>query len=408
MSVDARAGRVERCVKIEERRNYGSTVREKTSLLIISHTPHYQRDGQTVGWGPTVREIDQLTRLFDRITHLAPLYSGPAPESSLGYGSSNVLLHPIRPAGGDCWHDKLRILITVPSYIRAIARTVPLADVVHIRCPANISCIALIYLWLTRYRKRKWVKYAGNWQPERQPDPISYRFQRWWLKRMVHDGFVTINGRWPNQPAHLHTFDNPCLTQAELNDARLMNGKKQLERPVRLLYAGRLDDRKGVDKVIQIIYQLQSKSIPSTLDLVGDGPDRGRYEEEVERLELTHVVKFHGWLPQPDLAPIYSRSHIFVLPSESEGWPKVISEGMAYGVVPVVNAIPAIRQTLVEIGTGVCVINNSVSEYVSAITDLVDNPRKWKEFSRAGMDGACRFGFEQYIEQIESCFCNDV
>jgi hypothetical protein len=41
-------------------------------LLIISHTPHYHRDGEIVGWGATVREIDHLAALFESVVHIAP------------------------------------------------------------------------------------------------------------------------------------------------------------------------------------------------------------------------------------------------------------------------------------------------------------------------------------------------
>ena len=49
-------------------------------LLIVSHTPHYERNGSLVGWGPTVREIGHLARLFDDVVHIAPVHSGPAPK----------------------------------------------------------------------------------------------------------------------------------------------------------------------------------------------------------------------------------------------------------------------------------------------------------------------------------------
>jgi hypothetical protein len=55
-------------------------------LVIISHTEHYiSSDGAVVGWGPTVREIDHLTQLFDIVYHCAPLYKGQAPQSALPY-----------------------------------------------------------------------------------------------------------------------------------------------------------------------------------------------------------------------------------------------------------------------------------------------------------------------------------
>ena len=44
-------------------------------LTIISHTPHFQKDGEFYSWGPTLRELNSLTRLFSIIFHLAPLHN---------------------------------------------------------------------------------------------------------------------------------------------------------------------------------------------------------------------------------------------------------------------------------------------------------------------------------------------
>ena len=56
-------------------------------------------------------------------------------------------------------------------------------------------------------RKKKWVKYAGNWT---QKDiPFSYAIQRWWLRNNIQKSMVTINGKWKQQPEHLISFFNP-------------------------------------------------------------------------------------------------------------------------------------------------------------------------------------------------------
>src|SRR3712207_3692431 len=107
----------------------------------------------------------------------------------------------------------------MPHYTRTIWRELPQADVVHVRCPANISLIAIVLLAVVRYPRRRWVKYAGNWQSY-PVEAWSYRFQRWWLSSGLHRGVVTVNGHWPGQPAHVYSFLNPCFTEAELAAAQ--------------------------------------------------------------------------------------------------------------------------------------------------------------------------------------------
>ena len=43
-------------------------------LVVISHTEHFiNSQGEVVGWGPTVIEINHLLDLFEEIVHIAVL-----------------------------------------------------------------------------------------------------------------------------------------------------------------------------------------------------------------------------------------------------------------------------------------------------------------------------------------------
>src|SRR5262249_37094937 len=151
---------------------------------------HYLRDGVVVGWGPTVREIDQLAELFDEVTHIAFLHPDPPPKSALPYQSPRVHLRPLPPAGGARFADKLNILARYPQYLRTLLGEMRRADVVPVRAPANISLLAMVALAFERAPRIRWIKYAGNWQPN-GGEPISYRFQRWWLRHNFARSEVT-------------------------------------------------------------------------------------------------------------------------------------------------------------------------------------------------------------------------
>src|SRR5262249_22071879 len=162
-----------------------------------------------------------------------------------------------------------------------------------------------------------------NWQP-RGRESRFYAFQRWWLTRGLHRGVVTINGRWCVQPAHVYSFLNPCLTEEELDTGRQLAATKQLSFPIRLIYVGRLEEPKGVGRALDIMTRLLKARLPITLDLVGDGPERRRFERGAIDRGVASRIRLHGWLPRPDLAALFAQSHIVVLPSSSEGWPKVL------------------------------------------------------------------------------------
>jgi glycosyltransferase involved in cell wall biosynthesis len=66
------------------------------------------------------------------------------------------------------------------------------------------------------------------------------------------------------------------------------------------------------------------------LEVVGDGPDRARYEASLAGVPR---VVFHGF---QDPAPFYAKAKILVLTSDFEGFGLVLVEAMSAGCVPVV------------------------------------------------------------------------
>src|SRR4051812_46350910 len=284
-------------------------------LVIVSHTPHYLRDGEVLGWSATVREIDRLATLFDDVVHIAPLHDDPAPAAVAAYASS-IRMHFVRPAGGAGWRGKLQALRHTVEYARAIRSEVRRADAVHVRCPANIGLVALAVLVFRRAPDRRWYKYAGNWRPATQ-EAVSYRIQRVWLERMprLHRGKVTVNGQWPGQPAHVVTFANPTLTTEELDRAASLAAAKTLGHPLRLVYAGRLDESKGVMRALEIVARLRSGGADVVLGIAGDGPGRVPAEQFVADHNLASAVELHGWMPRAALEDLYLQSHVLLLPT---------------------------------------------------------------------------------------------
>lgn len=372
-------------------------------LLIVSHTDHYRTGGGYAGWGATVRELDYLAQLFDEVVHVATLHPGAPPANALPYTATNIRLRPIAPTGGVALADKLGILAAYPQYARVIREEMAGADAVHVRCPANISLLALYLLGQEKQPPYRWVKYAGNWRPS-GGDSWSYALQRRWLQQNRHRGVVTVNGRWPDQPTHIHTFDNPSLTEEELSLGRRAAEGKRLTLPVELLFVGALNDAKGVGRVLEIGLELQRRELPFRLRLVGDGPDRTRYEARAAELGLRDVF-FYGWRPPAEVAQFGAAAHFILLPTlSSEGWPKVLSEAMSRGAVPITSTVSSIPQVLAEIGAGVALAAEDIPGAAGAIIRYLDDPAGWLADSRAGAAAAHRFTYRAYQSAVAKLF----
>lgn len=302
-------------------------------LAIISHTEHYVKDGQIVGWGPTVREINELLELFDEIWHIAPLYDYPAPQSSYQYISKKIHFVPLRPTGGENIFQKFSILWNAPKTLNIVNKILQKVDYWHFRAPTGIGVYLIPYL-SHFVEKPGWFKYAGNWIEKKAP--LSYKFQKFWLSK-INKKKVTINGKWLNQPGHCISFENPCLYNVPKN----LPTKPSMENGFNLCFIGSLTDKKGLPEIIKIINNDLIYSKINKFYIIGDGKKRTEYEQSIKHRDK---VFFTGYLNKRDIDVILEKCHFIIMPSSTEGFPKVIAEAAAFGTIPIVSNVSCISQ----------------------------------------------------------------
>ncbi|SFN72532.1 Glycosyltransferase involved in cell wall bisynthesis [Bizionia echini] len=308
------------------------------TLTIISHTEHYLRaDGTIVGLGSTVTEINELLAVFDRIIHVAMLHTSVAPPSAIPYVSERIAFVSLPAVGGTGWQAKLGIVFHIPTILFRVRTALNQSDYFQFRAPTGIGVFTIPYLvWFTS--KSGWFKYAGNWK---QPHPpLAYRFQKWLLEKQSRP--VTINGFWDDQPSHCLSFENPCLTAQNILDGQATIRQKVLQYPIDFCFVGRLEVAKGLDFLLEALAQMDRTLLPriGTIHIVGTGALQAYYEAEASALAMP--VIFHGYLSRDAVHAIYKRCHGIVLPSASEGFPKVIAEAMNFGCVPIVSNVSSI------------------------------------------------------------------
>lgn len=365
-------------------------------LLIISHTEHYtDSNGVIVGWGPTLTEINYLATIFDDIYHIATHLEGNPPPSSLPYTSSNIHFVPIPYTGGKTLIDKLDILWTAPSTIFKVFKYLKEVDIFQLRAPTGIG-VYLIPLLTLFSNKKGWFKYAGNWN--QQNPPFGYAIQRWFLKRQKRK--VTINGKWPNQPEHCLTFENPCLTPKFKAEGVTVLKEKTFKGPFIYCFAGRLEDEKGVKRIIEAFSTINDKSQIKEVHFIGNGVKMDEYKAMAKKTEISFI--FHGFLKFEQVFEVFKQSHFFLLPSSaSEGFPKVIAEALNFGCIPVVSNVSSIGQYIHDEKNGF-ISNPNTSEnlkmLIEAIQELEPATLKSMQSEQKLID---LFSYTYYLERIK-------
>lgn len=371
---------------------------KRKKLVIISHTAHYKNDAnQIVGWGATVNEINFLSDYWDEIVHIGCLHQENPPLSSLPYCKPNIRFVPIPPFGGRHMVSKFLIITKIPKIIKEVRRNIQDATEVQLRLPTSIGLFLLPYFSFYGNRKFSfWVKYAGNWK-QKNP-PWSYQIQRWWLKRNIAQCPVTINGHWPNQPAHCHSFENPCLTDEQITLGKRIRLEKQFEPPFVFAFVGRLEEAKGVSTLIEALQHIPLNYIKD-IHLVGDGVGLENYK--ISAQFLGEKIQFHGSLASEKVHALLKDVHFFLLPSKSEGFPKVIAEAACYGAIPVVSKVGSIDQ-YINNDNGFLWDTESVYSYSEVLkTAVYSNPDSLTHKSEALIRVASKFTFLQYYKKLE-------
>lgn len=372
-------------------------------LAIISHTEHYKNeDGFIVGLAATVNEINHLLEIFDEIFHIAMLYDKKTPSNVLPYKSGKVTFIPLNPIGGKTLFDKLKIIWNTPQIIRTVSKTLKQVDYFQMRIPTGIGVFLIPYL--TFFAKTKgWFKYAGNWN-QKHP-PISYGLQRLMLKRQSRK--ITINGHWLTQPKHCITFENPCLTVDEVSEASGVALKKKITGQITICFVGRLEHEKGVGLILEVLSLLNKaeKQRIVNVHLVGDGKDRLHFKSMAARYNVP--VIFHGILARHDVFEVYKQSHVLLLPSKSEGFPKVIAEAMAFGCIPIVSDVSSIGQYIQHEKLGYLLMPitaNEILKQLQKVLKLID--KDYYEILKSQKLILKRFTYSYYNDRIKSEILN--
>jgi glycosyltransferase involved in cell wall biosynthesis len=156
---------------------------------------------------------------------------------------------------------------------------------------------------------------------------------------------------------------------------------------VRFCYLGRLVDWKGVPFLLEAFALVAEQEPSAVLDILGDGADRDKLEEQARELNITDRATFVGWVSAAEGSRRLRQADVMVLPSLREVGGIVILEAMAVGL-PVIATDWGGPGVHVSDETGIRVKPDSRESFVRGLADamlrLIRNPELRKQMSAAG------------------------
>lgn len=169
---------------------------------------------------------------------------------------------------------------------------------------------------------------------------------------------------WINNP---NTFNLP----ENIGD----KGQKYNKKENILLYVGRFEPpQKNMFGFIDFWRDFSKLKPEWKAYVLGDGEDRPLLEKYASKQHLKNLI-FMGHCK--DVASYYHRASFVCLTSHSEGWGMVLTEGMAYGCIPVCfGSYEAASDIIDDDQNGIIATPFNTMEMASRVSNLIDSPRK--------------------------------
>ncbi len=155
-------------------------------------------------------------------------------------------------------------------------------------------------------------------------------------------------------------------------DFKKFSGIRVSHEGYNLLFVGQMRPYKGIKILLRAV-----KDIDAQLSLVGDGPERTKYEKYAQKLKVRNV-HFYGAVSDDALRQMYLRSDVLALPSVSlnEAFGLVTLEAAAAGCAVIASDLLGLRDVVKEFG--LLVKPNNPQELRDALLSLRDEIARQK------------------------------
>ncbi len=186
-----------------------------------------------------------------------------------------------------------------------------------------------------------------------------------------------------------------------INKKEISNLRKQLKLSKKdfiILFVGRLAEEKNIEFLITSEKELNKKYSNIKLLIVGDGPDKEKYELLSEKINLQDKIIFTGKVSWDDMPYYYHLANIFTSASKTETQGLTIIEAMASNVTPLCMRDEAFESMITEELNGLFFENEK--EYQDKVIYLYENLDILNKFNKQARIQAEQYSSKYYGEKV--------
>lgn len=389
------------------------------TLGILYHMPFWRAADGTL-WeseGSFARYVDALAPYFDEVVVCVPVFDSPQTGGSR-VRAANVTLAPLPnfPGPRQFYPQLFSMLPPLRAWVKR-------CDVIHLRVPTPAAIFAFR---IARKTRPIFLLVVGDYAALRPH--LGYRgikkalfaayvaIEEWAVDFMAARSLTFVNGaalhakhHAPGRRVHQTTTSTLHLDEVAERSHALSGGA------LRLLTVSRIDPRKGLRVLPEVVAILRASGHDARVDVVGPAiGQNGDAEREAigaraRRSGVEGHVTLRGAVPLDELMRLYREFDVFVLPTKpGEGIPRVLLEAMANGLPVITTAVAGITSLITHEQNGLLVDGDSAAAIAAAIQRLIDDPQLRGRLIENGFQTARAHTIERQAEQMMAVVARDL
>jgi glycosyltransferase involved in cell wall biosynthesis len=134
--------------------------------------------------------------------------------------------------------------------------------------------------------------------------------------------------------------------------------------------------------------------------MAGGGPEEREVRRAISGARLDHRVQMLGTVPHDRIRRLYEAADVFMMPSYSEGFPRVLLEAMAMGVPIASTQVGGVREILPSLYDSRLAHRDRPLELANAVSELVQDDGLAKELAAEGLRWVRQFDAPRVASQL--------
>jgi glycosyltransferase involved in cell wall biosynthesis len=366
-------------------------------LAVISHKVCWHASNSQSGFstdGGFPLQIKAISELFDETRVVVPCEETETPIGISPLVGKNLQVSNLSVPRGIGFARKLDIPFWLLRNGWKIWNEVKKSDAVHAPIPGDVGTIGMLFALLLR--KRLFVRHCGNWFVQRT---AAETFWKWSIERFAGGRNVMMATGGADSPPSIRNKNVKWIFSTSLSSEEILSSiphKFPADGKLKLITACRLEERKGVDLVIESLPLILKQFPKATLDIVGGGSLLAELRNRVNEMNLVSKVTFHGKVEHSKVINLMKKADIFCFPtSASEGFPKVVLEALACGL-PVLTTKVSVLPKLIGNGCGILLEAATKENVAAGVSSICESAKVYEEMSESAVAAASQYSLENW------------